>query len=113
MQKYNSLSLRLQIHHFKNTYFQVGDLPFKNLLPDTLNKSIHQSGGVRETVFTPLVTLKAFLLQVLSPTGSCKEAVSHILTERLSSGHEANLMNTGPYCKASQRLSLARLVYLA
>ena len=100
MQKCNSLSLRLQIRHFKNTFFQVGDLPFKNLLPDTLIRTIHQSGDVRETVFTPLVTLKAFLLQVLSPTGSCKEAVSHILTERLSSGYKANSMNTGPYCKA-------------
>ncbi len=109
MQKCHSLSLRLQIRHFKNTFFQVGDLPFKNLLPDTLMKSIHQSGDVRETVFTPLVTLKAFLLQVLSPTGSCKEAVSHILTERLSSGHAANSMNTGPYCKARQRLSLSHL----
>lgn len=53
MQKCNSLSLRLQIRHFKNTFFQVGDLPFKNLLPDTLIKSIYQSGDVRETVFTP------------------------------------------------------------
>ena len=109
MQKCNSLSLRLQIRHFKNTFFQVGDLPFKNLLPDTLIRTIHQSGDVRETVFTPLVTLKAFLLQVLSSTGSCKEAVSHILTERLSSGYNANSMNTGPYCKARQRLSLVHL----
>ncbi len=109
MQKSNPLSLRLQIRHFKNTFFQVGELPFGDLMPDHLIKSIHQSGDVRETVFTPLVTLKAFLLQVLSPTGSCKEAVSHILTERLSSGYEANSMNTGPYCKARHRLSLSHI----
>lgn len=109
MQKSSSLSLRLQIRHFKNTFFQIKELPFKDLLSDSLIKAIHQSGDVRETVFTPLVTLKAFLLQVLSPTGSCKEAVSHILTERLSCGYAANSMNTGPYCKARQRLSLSQL----
>lgn len=108
MKKSTRLSLRLQIRHFKNTFFQVGDL-FKDLLPDTLIKAIHQSGNVRETVFTPLVTLKAFLLQVLSPTGSCKQAISHILTERIACGHAANSMNTGPYCKARQRLSLSHL----
>ncbi len=108
MKKSTRLSLRLQIRHFKTTFFQVGE-PFKNLLPDPLIKAIHQSGHVRETVFTPLVTLKAFLLQVLSPTGSCQAAVSHVLTERIADGHSANSMNTGPYCKARQRLSLSHL----
>ena len=109
MQKSRPLSLRLQIRHFKNTFFQVGELPFQDLFPATLIKAMHQSGDVRETVFTPLVTLKAFLLQVLSSTGSCKEAVAHIFTERLSCGYEANSMNTGPYCKARQRLSLTHI----
>ena len=98
MEKCTRLSLRIQIRNFKNTFFQVGDLPFKDLLPDKLIKTIQQSGNAHDTVFTPLVTLKAFLLQVLSPTGSCKEAVSHVLAERISCGHEANSINTGPYC---------------
>lgn len=109
MKKSSSLSRRLQTRHFKNTFFQIGKLPFHGLFPDSLIKAIHQSGNAHDTVFTPLVTLKAFLLQVLSPTGSCKEAVSHILAERLSSGYEANSMNTGPYCKARQRLKLSHL----
>lgn len=109
MKKSTRFSLRLQIRHFKNTFFLVGDIPFNNLLPDSLIKAIHQSGNVRETVFTPLITLKAFMLQALSPVGSCKEAVAHILTERLSADLDANSMNTGPYCKARQRLSLTHL----
>lgn len=109
MKKSTRFSLRLQIRHFKNTFFQVGDLPFKDLVPNWLLQAIHQSGGVRETVFTPLVTLKAFLLQVLSPTGSCQQAVAQILMERLACGYDANSMNTGPYCKARQRLSLSHL----
>jgi hypothetical protein len=61
MKKSNRLSLRLQIRSFKNTFFQFNDLPFKDLLPDSLIEAIHQSGDVRNTVFTPLVTLRAFL----------------------------------------------------
>lgn len=84
MEKSNRLSLRLQIRSFKNTFFQLNDLPFKELLSDNLIKTIHQSGSSRDTVFTPLVTLRAFLFQVLSSTGSCKEAVAHVLIERIS-----------------------------
>lgn len=109
MKKPMRLSLRLQIRNFKNSFLQVGELPFVNLLPDTLIKAIQLSGNTYETVFTPLVTLKAFLLQVLSETGCCKEAVSQVLTERVSNGYEANSMNTGPYCKARNRLPLTLL----
>jgi hypothetical protein len=53
--------------------------------------------------------LKAFLFQALGEDGSCKQAVARILTERLQQGMEPNTVNTGPYCKARQRLPLAPL----
>ena len=109
MKNSSRLSLRLQIRSFKNTFFQSSDLPFKGLLPDDLICAIHRSGDVRSTIFTPLVTLRAFLFQVLSSTGACKEAVSHILIERIGLDFRANSMNTGPYCKARSRLELAHL----
>ena len=109
MKNSSRLSLRLQIRSFKNTFFQLNDLPFKDLLPDSLIEAIHQSGDVRNTVFTPLVTLRAFLFQVLSSTGACKEAVAHILIERIGLDYSANSMNTGPYCKARFRLLLSHL----
>ena len=109
MQKPSRLSLRRQIRHLKNAFFQFGELPFKDLLPTDLINRISSSGDPREDVFSPLVTLKAFLFQVLSATGSCKEAVAHILAERLFSGLEANSMSTGPYCKARHRLLLPQL----
>jgi len=109
MKKSNRISLRLQIRSVKNTFFQVGDLPFKNLLPDSLIQAIHQSGDARSTVYTPLLTLKAFIFQILSPAGSCKEAVAHILMERINFDHPANSMNTGGYCKARLRLLLDHL----
>jgi hypothetical protein len=109
MKNSNRLSLRIQIQSFKNTFFQLNDLPFKGLLPESLIEAIHRSGDVRSTVFTPLVTLRTFLFQVLSSTGACKEAVAHILIERIGLDYNANSMNTGPYCKARLRLQLPHL----
>ena len=50
------------------------------------------------------------MFQVLSTSGSCQEAVAHVLSERLFSGLKANSMSTGPYCKARARLVLAHLL---
>jgi len=109
MKHASRLSVCKQIKHFKHAFFQVGASPFSNLLPDSLLEKMRQSGSKRDTVFTPLVTLKAFLWQVLSPTGSCKSAVSNVFADRISFNHTANSMNTGPYCKARHRLSLSHL----
>ncbi len=78
----NRLSLRLQIRNFKNAFFQIGELPFKNLISDSLIKSLRQSGNGNDSIFTPLITLKTFLLQVLNENSSCKEAVSTVFMER-------------------------------
>ena len=105
MEKPKRLSLHLQIRNFKNTFFQIGELPFKDIIPENLIKALRQSGNGHDTIFTPLVTLKAFLLQILNG-GSCKEAAATVLTERISNRYEANSMNTGGYCKARKRLPL-------
>lgn len=109
MKNSNRLSLQLQIRSFKNAFFQCNDLPFKGLLPDRLIEAIHKSGDIRSTVFTPLITLRAFIFQMLSPSGACKEAVAHILIERIGLDYKTNSMNTGPYCKARLRLKLSHL----
>ena len=56
MKNSSRLSLRLQIRSFKNTFFQLNDLPFNGLFPDSLIEAIQKSEDVRSTVFTPLVT---------------------------------------------------------
>ena len=100
------LSLRLQIRNFKNAFFQIGELPFKNIISDSLIKSLRRSGNGNDSIFTPLITLKTFLLQILNEDASCKGAVSTVLMERITNGYEANSINTGGYCKARQRLPL-------
>jgi hypothetical protein len=73
-------------------------------------KNIAQhSKSSRNRLFTPLVTLKAFIFQSLSTDGSCRQAVSHVLSERLLEGEAANSINTGAYCKARDRLPLVPL----
>ena len=66
----------------------------------------------RERLFTPQVTLWTFLWQVLSPDGSCREAVSRLRAYLVMQGQQAVSPRTGSYCKARQRLPervLARL----
>ena len=46
---------------------------------------------------------------MLNDDGSCKQAVASVLTDRLGNGQAANSVNTGPYCKARQRLPLAQM----
>jgi len=46
---------------------------------------------------------------VLSDDGSCKQAVAGVLIDRIVDGQSANTVNTGPYCKARQRLPLKEL----
>ncbi len=70
---------------------------------------IEHSVSSRDRIFTPLKTLKTFIFQVLSTDGSCRQAVSHVLSERLHQGCSANSIKTGSYCKARKRLPLKQL----
>jgi hypothetical protein len=45
----------------------------------------------------------------LSDDSSCQQAVAGVLVDRLSHGQSANSINTGPYCKARQRLPLTQM----
>ena len=103
-----------QFQQFKKSFLQIRGLPFPEILsPKTLTQFLECCRAKRERIFTPLVILKAFLLQVLSEDGSCKHAVARVLVERLQTGATPNTVNTGPYCKARLRLPLTPLKELA
>ena len=85
----------------------------RQLLPGQRIERAVQTEGVRfrDCLFTPRVTVWTFLMQVLSPDGSCREAVSKLLArlggqKRSRKGLDAESFapDTGPYCKARQRL---------
>lgn len=58
----------------------------------------------RERVFSPAVTLWAFLAQVLSADHSCREAVAKLNFWRVARGLEPCSPDTGSYCEARMRL---------
>src|SRR5262245_60824466 len=71
--------LRQQIDTLRREFLQEGELPFTDVL---------SSGGLTEAmaevtapwkdrIFTPLVTLRVFLGQVLNADQSCRAAVGH------------------------------------
>jgi hypothetical protein len=69
----------------------------------------------RDCLFTPLTTLWTFLAQVLSPDGSCRQAVAKLLAFLAVSdgGGRAFQPDTGPYCKARKRLPETLVAQLA
>ena len=70
-----------------------------------VEEALHAHGACwREAVFTPLVTLYAFLGQVLAADGSCRAAVARVLAWLISRGERACSANTGGYCQARLRL---------
>src|SRR5260370_20825410 len=66
----------------------------------------------RDCVYAPLLTLWAFLGQVISPDGSCRAAVARVLAWLVSQGEPPCTPQTGPYCKARIRLPGALVVRL-
>jgi Transposase DDE domain len=67
----------------------------------------------RDSVFTPMVTLWTFLGQVLCPDHSCRAAVARLIALLVARGEAPCSPETGPYCKARQRLPTGVLSRLA
>jgi Transposase DDE domain len=102
---------RWQIHNFKKSFLQFEKRPFNDFFPaKTIEAIIANTPHKRTSVFSPLITLQAFIFQVLSDDSSCKLAVAGVLVDRLSHRQSANSINTGPYCKARQRLPLTQMI---
>jgi hypothetical protein len=93
-------------------------LPFAGILPAAVVEQAFadEEVAVRDTersVFTPAVTLWAFLSQVLEEDKSCRAAVSRVLALRLASGQKPCSQDTGAYCRARAKLPATVLRRLA
>ena len=103
--------LQHQIKRIKHAFFQLGTGDYNQLLcSKRLNQLTEMSGSYRDKIFTPIVTLNIFLWQALNDNGSCRQAIAHLISDRIFEGLSANSFNTGPYCKARQRLSLPWII---
>lgn len=67
------------------------------------------AGKQRERVYTPWVTMIAFLSQVLTRCSACREAVRRVQVWRLAARRSIPDESTSAYCQARARLSLAQL----
>ncbi|MEE9133843.1 MAG: IS4 family transposase [Gemmatimonadota bacterium] len=93
---------------------QMG-LAFQDVLPqEMIDETLAEIGTFfRERVFSPSVTLWAFLAQVLDPDPSCRQAVSRVIAQFRANGRKPPSSQTGAYCQARKRFpreALERLV---
>ena len=89
-------------------------LPFGDLIEtDELTRFEANSPCARKRIYTPKVTLKGFLSQVVGRAGSCQEAVNVIHLESTNALDESCSLNTSSYTRARMRLSLAAVKNLA
>jgi hypothetical protein len=95
-----------QIECLREHFAQADGLPFANVLSrqrieDAL---LEERVWWRKSVYTPVLTLWAFLTQVLSSDRSCRAAVNRVLFWLVATGQTPCSPQTDPYCKARQRL---------
>lgn len=63
-------------------------------------------GPYRQRIYPPMVTLRLFIDQILSPDAACQDAVGRRLSQRAADNQSPCSLNNGPYCKARRRMAL-------
>lgn len=96
---------RRQIETLRTRLARPDGLAFADVLPaEQVEAALLREGvGWRHKVFTPSVTLWAFLAQVASPDRCCRAAVARVAAWLAGCGRPARA-TTGGYCKARARL---------
>jgi hypothetical protein len=100
-----SVSRHVQLEHEKLEADR--GLPFRQLLDEKRLQAALDRAGVtfRERIYPPVVTLCAFLSQVVSgKDSSCKDAVSRVVADRAAQGQKPCSPDTASYCAARGRL---------
>ena len=95
-----------QINKLKARFCQSDELPFSDILstPYICKVVEEETPEFRSRVFIPIVTLQAFISQVLSQDHSCRDAVARVLADRIAQDETPCSENTSPYCRARMRL---------
>jgi hypothetical protein len=98
------VTLRVQI--LKDKFSQGLGLPFKELLPEFAIKLAISDLKIKykKRLFDPIITLWAFLSQVLDSDKTCHNAVSKIIAHLAESEVEIPSTDTSAYCQARARL---------
>ena len=89
--------------HFENSILENIGQDLVSLMSDTLNAL---DLSYRERIFTPYVTLYAFLSQIFNEDSSCRRAVLEVANIRKARRQRQCSTSTGSFCKAKKRLPL-------
>ena len=83
-------------------------LPFEQVLPEAVIQQVLEEQGVsyRQTLYTPIVVVWAWMSQVLDSDKSLSNAVSRVIAWLAAAGEEVPSADTGGYSKARKRLPL-------
>ena len=98
-----------------SSFLQREGLPFSEILSaERIHQVFDEAGasfaeGETHAVYTPVVTLWAFLSQVLfkAEQRSCLAAVSRVMTFLVAIGEKACAKNSGAYCRARAKIPTA------
>jgi hypothetical protein len=95
-----------RVGHAARRLAETEQLPFQDLLSaDLVNDLLDELNvSYRDGIYTPQVTLWAFLSQVLGADHSCRQAVARVSAFRFERGLPACSPQTGAYCTARSRL---------
>jgi hypothetical protein len=106
MRHSNQGRIRQQVQFLRSQFLQNGDLPFTDILTEkVVAQALAELGkDWLDRIFSPLVTLRVFLGQVLSGDHSCRAAVARLIAHRLARGQRPCSAETGAYCQARRRL---------
>lgn len=95
------------MNHVKSVVKELqssNDLPFVNVLPEeSINEKINEL-DYRDRIFSPDLTIFAFLAQVTGADQSCQMAVAQVIAHLTRCKKEVPSANTAAYCKARARL---------
>ena len=100
------MNLSNPVASLRHKFQQSIGLPFAEILSESQIEDALLEAGVsyRKRLFCPIVTLWAWLSQVLDKDKSCKKAVSRVASYVVAEGMTPPSTDTGAYCKARVRL---------
>jgi hypothetical protein len=106
--------IRTLVSRFRCGFLQESREKFFDSLPaaELERAVVEEVGRWRERLYSPLITLRLFIEQVLHTDPACQDVVVRYASERVAQGEALVGLSTGPYCKARQRLPVTLLVRL-
>ncbi len=97
----NQGRFRSEVRFFQQQFLQDGNLPFSDVLSSELIEQLLtalQVGWI-DCIYTPLVTLRVFLGQVLSADHSCRAAVARLIAYRVAGKNARALRKRAPIAR--------------